>query len=286
MEGKICPQCGATNHPEAEWCANCYTRFEPSAADFYEQDEPYPERNWTRLVAAAVIVALVVSLGAATIINALRQDTAITQRGLEDAAGFRFLNVHPETGEPARYDPCTEIHFVFNSDHAPRGALRDVTIAAELAAQGLGVEFVYDGTTDEPARIRRPSYQPDRYGDRWAPILIGWIPVDSAIFDQHSVGVAGSELREGPSGDLTYVTGAMILNATEHLDNGFGAGRTWGKVLLHEWGHILGLDHVENPAQVMNPDLVSSPAIWGTGDLAGFRRLGPLGGCAQAPNPG
>ncbi|MGH2757234.1 MAG: matrixin family metalloprotease [Actinomycetota bacterium] len=285
MEEKVCPACGAGNRADAEWCTRCFTRFEPPAT-VEEPEEPYRGRNWTRLVAAVLIVALAVSLGAATLFNALRQEPAITQRGLEDAAGFRFLNIDPRNGEPARYDPCRELHFVLNPDDAPAGAGQDVRVAAELAAQGLGVNIVFDGTTDEPARIRRPSYQPERYGDRWAPILIGWIPHDSRIFDEHSVGVAGSELREGPSGDLVYVTGAMVLNATEHLDNGFGAGKTWGKVLLHEWGHLLGLDHVENPTQVMNPNLVSSPAVWGTGDLAGLRQLGPLAGCVDAPRPG
>jgi hypothetical protein len=292
VHGKQCGACGALNREDAEWCAYCYTRFEglypeePDLEETGEHDEPYSPRNWTRLVAAVLIAALGVSLGAATLVSAIRQDPAVTQRGLADAAGFRFLNVDPRNGQPARYDPCRELHFVFNPDDAPRGALRDVTVAAELAARGLGVPIVYDGTTDEPPRIHRPAYQPDRYGDRWAPILIGWLPHDSKIFDEHSVGVAGSELREGPSGDLVYVSGAMVLNATEHLGNGFGAGKTWGKVLLHEWGHILGLDHVDNPAQVMNPDLVSSPAIWGTGDLAGLGRLGPLAGCVEAPRPG
>jgi hypothetical protein len=285
IDGKTCPTCGLVNREDAEWCVRCFTRFEPPAAVFEEPEEPYRPRNWTRLIAALLIVALGVSLGAATLFNALRQEPAVTQRGLEDAAGFRFLNIDPRNGEPARYDPCRELHFVFDPTDAPAGALRDVTVAADVAAQGLGVTIVYDGTTDEPARIRRPSYQPQRYGDRWAPILIGWIPHDSRIFDEHSVGVAGSELREGPSGDLVYVTGAMVLNATEHLSNGFGAGKTWGKVLLHEWGHLLGLDHVDNPAQVMNPDLVSSPAVWGTGDLAGLQQLGPLRGCAEVPQP-
>jgi len=289
VEGKRCPACGSINRADAQWCGRCYTRFEPEPEpepyEFELEEEPYEPRHPTRVVAAILIVALVGSLGAAALFSALRQDPAVPREGLANAAGFRFLRVD-DAGNPARYDPCRDLHFVFNPEDAPRGALRDVRVAADIVAQGLGVRIVFDGTTDEEVRLHRPSYQPDRYGDRWAPVLIGWIPQDSAIFDLDSVGVAGSELRENGAGDLVYVTGAIVLNATEHLDNGFGAGKTWGKVLLHEWGHVLGLGHVANPAQVMNPDLVSSPALWGTGDLAGLRQLGPLGGCVQVPRPG
>jgi hypothetical protein len=283
LEQKTCAVCGYLNTPDAEWCARCLNRFEPLAAQ-EELDEPYAPRHFTRLVAGILIVALMVSLGAAALFSAIRQEPGVPREGLTDAAGFRFMRVDDD-GEPARYDPCRELHFVFNPEDAPQGALRDVTAAAEIVAQGWGVRLVFDGMTDEDVQIRRPSYQPARYGDRWAPVLIGWIPQDSEIFDLHSVAVAGSELHATDRGDLVYVTGAIVLNATEHLDNGFGAGKTWGKVLLHEWGHIIGLGHVDNPAQVMNPDLVSSPAEWGTGDLAGLRRLGPLAGCVDVPRP-
>lgn len=37
-----------------------------------------------------------------------------------------------------------------------------------------GLRFVVDGYTDEPPSEDRPPCQPERYGDRWAPVLIGW----------------------------------------------------------------------------------------------------------------
>lgn len=44
----------------------------------------------------------------------------------------------------------------------------------ERAAAGTGLVFIDDGLTDERWSKEREPYQPDRYGDRWAPILISW----------------------------------------------------------------------------------------------------------------
>jgi hypothetical protein len=239
-----------------------------------------------RIVALILILAVGGVFGVANVISLLDGGPGPVRRGLVDPQGFRFIGVDPNSGDPIRFDPCTPLHFVFNPEHAPSGALSDVKRSAQLAAEATGIEFIYDGTTEEPARPRRPAYQPDRYGDRWAPILVGWIPHDSAIFEHDSVGVGGSEARVNDRGGrLVYVTGDIILNGADQLASGFGAGRTWGKVLIHEWGHVLGLDHVVDPAQVMNANLVSSPANWGTGDLAGLRRLGRSAGCVAAPRP-
>ncbi len=285
-ETRECPNCGALNRADAPWCARCLTRFETSEPSFEETYETESPRRGAglRIVALVLMIAIAGAFGVANLISALEGPPAV-RRGLIDPQGFRFLGIDPDSGEPIRYDPCSPLHYVFNEEHAPSGALADVKRSAQLTAEASGIEFVYDGTTEEPASPRRAAYQPDRYGQRWAPILIGWIPHDSAIFEHDSVGVGGSEARENDRDQLVYVTGDIILNGADQLANGFGAGRTWGKVLLHEWGHVLGLDHVVDPAQVMNANLVSSPANWGTGDRAGLRKLGSLGGCINEPPP-
>ena len=44
-------------------------------------------------------------------------------------------------------------------------------------------------------------------------------------------------------------------------------------MLLHELGHVLGLDHVDNADELMNDDNLGLTA-YGPGDLAGLRQLG------------
>ena len=239
------------------------------------------------MVALVLILALGAAYAGSYLISALRQDDpAVPVDAVADPKGFKFLALDPGTRQPIRYDPCTPLRWVFNPANAPNGGFRDVQQAVALTAEATGIEFVYDGETDEPVGAGRQPYQPNRYGERWAPLLIGWMAHDSEIFALDDVGVAGSIALENPDGRLVYVSGRVALNESEQLANGFAPGRTWGKVVLHELGHVLGLDHVEDPAQVMHASLVSSPALWGTGDLAGLTQLGHLAGCITPPAPG
>ena len=55
---------------------------------------------------------------------------------------------------------------------------------------------------------------------------------------------------------------------------------------LHEIGHVVGLGHVNDPAQVMYPTLEESDgAGYAAGDRAGLRALGAAAGCLTNPLP-
>ena len=255
--------------------------WEDDAPEEYEEPARSPV---IRMVAAILIIALAVGFAGINLISALRSDDALTTKeALADERGFKFLALDPLTDAPVRYDPCTPLHYVVNPANAPAGGLEDIAGAIALTADATGIRFVNDGTTDEPVSGDRERYQPQRYGERWPPLLIGWMAHDSAIFDVEDVGVAGSAIEKSAGGRLVYVTGSVILNGSEHLANGFAPGKTWGKVILHELGHVLGLGHVDDPAQVMHDSLVSSPAVWGAGDLAGLRSVGRPAGCLETP---
>jgi hypothetical protein len=213
-----------------------------------------------------------------------RRFTAVSNPGVPDPGGFRFKDLDPSTDEPVRFDPCSPVNYVVNTTNAPPGALKDVHAAVAKTAAATGVEFVFAGRTNEPASFDRLLVQEERYGRRWSPILIAWSPHDPALFRERGAGVATNSYASNDAGRLVYVTGMVVMNASHQLRPGFGAGRTWGKVILHEVGHLVGLGHVDNPAEVMNPSLVSSPASWGVGDLAGLRRLGSLAGCVDVPD--
>ena len=77
------------------------------------------------------------------------------------------------------------------------------------------------------------------------------------------------------------VAGGVVLNAHQigRLANGFGRGYTWGEVIMHELGHVMGLAHTSARRQIMSPHVTRRRATWGAGDLAGLRRVGDRHGC-------
>jgi hypothetical protein len=236
------------------------------------------------LVASALVAAIaaVVAFLARDVVDG-RRFAVVADNALAQPQGFRFLGLSPGTDMPVRYDPCSTLRYVINPRLAPRRGVDNIHAAVGRSSDATGIEFEFEGFTDEVPGRNRQLYMPERYGERWPPLLIGWRPHDPAVFSEHDTGIGGSAYVANDDGRLVYVTGSIALDASERLDSGFGAGRAWGKVILHELGHVLGLDHVTDPAEVMNGSLVTSPATWGAGDLAGLRRLGRLAGCLEVP---
>jgi hypothetical protein len=232
---------------------------------------------------AVVIVALLVT---ALVKLTTIADAANVTAGPVDPRGFQFRHVSEETGEPVRYNPCAPIHYVINPRNAPPGGVDDVHTAIRMSSQATGLKFVYDGTTDEVFVHPRDSYQPDTYGERWAPILISWMS-DLPGLPNHEagrrpLGMGGSSYALNADDALVYVSGAATFDSTADLRSGFG-GRTWGQVIIHELGHVFGLDHYEGGDSVMHPSLGLRAAAWGEGDRAGLWELGVGNPCLETP---
>jgi len=207
--------------------------------------------------------------------------------GSIDARGFRPSFVDVNSNTPVRYNPCEAIHYAINPALAPPSAIEDVRTAFEMTAETTGMEFVYDGTTDEIPTPERSSYQPDRYGRRWAPVLIGWtsgapFSITSEVAGASTIGAGGSVYEFNEDGRPVYVTGLAVFDAGADLRPGFG-GQTWGQAMLHELGHIVGLGHVDDPASVMNPVIGLRAASWGGADREGLWALGMGGACVRTP---
>jgi hypothetical protein len=201
---------------------------------------------------------------------------------------YSFLASNPD-GSPVRWNPCQPIHYVTNMAMAPATAAGDLAGALARVSAATGISFVNDGATNEVPTVGRPSQQA-RYGSGWAPVLIAWSTAgQSNLLPGGGVlGEGGATWTSAPGSPSVYVTGVVDVDAQASavLTPGFGGGLTTGDMLLHEIGHVLGLGHTADRAQVMYPDILSrSTSAYGPGDLSGFARLGASAGCIGTPAP-
>jgi hypothetical protein len=189
---------------------------------------------------------------------------------------FRFLDHQQDSSTPVTWSPCRPIHWVVRPTNAPPGgqAMLDKAFARVAAATGL--TFVADGTTDEGWAEDREAFQPERYGDRWAPVLVVW--ASSSEVPDFGVDVAG---EAGPyrirtqSGDTVFVSGAVALSAAEFRRASTPKQKATAEaIVLHELGHLVGLAHVDDKKQVMFPRAQSGVTDYGPGDLTGLGALG------------
>lgn len=249
---------------------------------------PHPAR---RTVVLALVVVLVVVLVAASLAVRRVQVPAVgeifpVRQDASAAAGWGPTYVD-EQGRPARWDPCRPISYVVQAGWIPDAGRSDLAEALRRLGAASGLEFVDEGDTDELPSLARSAYQPDRYGDRWAPLLLGWVPPAATDLGLGS-GVQGVSLSVAVPGGAgpSLVSGQVVLDAANRLAPGFGPGTTDGEVLLHELAHAVGLGHVLDATQVMYPRTTNSESEFGAGDRTGLAALGAPAGCHPAPRAG
>lgn len=217
----------------------------------------------------------------------VRAETPGDPAALRDPTRDGFLVwARNDDGTPVRWNPCEPIHYVLNRDGAPAGAEVDLAHAASLVTSASGIRFAFDGVTDETPGRERSPYQPERYGERWAPVLVAWSSPDATdvplIASDRGVSIP---VAVGGGGEDVFVSAQVVLNPDRDLAPGFAdRSGSWGATILHELGHVVGLDHVDDPGQVMFTFPGEGPVRFGGGDLSGLREVG-AGGCVSVPEP-
>jgi hypothetical protein len=139
-----------------------------------------------------------------------------------------------------------------------------------------GLRFVNDGATSEPVVPQRESYQPERYGERWAPVLIAWATADEVPdFGVDIAGEASPQSIRIADGRSFYVSGEVYLDADKaRRMQRNGSPGVVQAVVEHELGHLVGLAHVNDPEQIMYPRASTQVLEYQRGDLTGLSALG------------
>jgi hypothetical protein len=180
--------------------------------------------------------------------------------------------------EHDRLNPCETIEFLVNEGGHP-GFSDDVREALWRVGQASGHVFRYQGTTDfVQTRSRLVPVGTD--------LVVSLLSPDQTDVWGGSGHAAGLATRVVTGG---YVAGGAaaprVARASiviqPHLGPGFEPGLTTsrGEVVMHEGAHVVGLGHVNDETQLMNPASTGLGGTFGAGDLAGLAAIGARAGC-------
>lgn len=193
---------------------------------------------------------------------------------------YIYQNQNPD-GTPVTFSPCRPIHFVIRPDMSPPNGEKIILDAIREVSNRTGLHFIYDGTTDEAPSLEREGYQPERYGDRWVPVLFAWTtPEETPGMSGEEVGEATTYQLVRENGFSTYVTGQVIVDVSglENLKRDYGKNIIEA-IVLHEVGHLVGLGHTSSKDNLMFHETRVGLTEFGPGDITGLARLGS-GACA------
>lgn len=199
-----------------------------------------PRRSFRVFAAASVALATVVVLTSGT-------------DGDGDPSSHAFLRTGSDGRTPLTY-PCGPISYVINPAGAPDDFAEVVHGAVGRVAQASGFRFSFAGETTQPLLTSDIH--------RSGPVMVAWTALEAGL-----AGRAGSAW-DGDS--ATFRTGSVRLDR-EWFNSGASL-ESRQAVVMHELGHVLGLDHVDDEHQLMH-SANTGRTDFGAGDREGLRRL-------------
>jgi hypothetical protein len=141
-----------------------------------------------------------------------------------------FVQTQQDGITPVGYDPCRPVAYVTRPG-GPSAGDQMVAEAIAMVSAATGLQFVDEGRTDEPPSDEREAYQPERYGERWAPVLIAWSDAEESPRLGQSLpdmpladvaGYAGSRSAglsmTDPTTGVTTTTGQVFVTGSVVLD--------------------------------------------------------------------
>jgi len=207
-------------------------------------------------------------LGAIAVVALLPRVVAAGPHGREPAYAF----LEAAGNQPVTYSSCHPVQVAVYPAGGPPDAEQLVREAVAKMRDATGLDIVVIGAFGGHAPNWNFEAAPITVVD---PISVSWQDGDAiAELTDDVAGLGGSPVITSPSGTRQRVAGTIALSSSYYtLLAERGDHDEALAVLLHEFGHVFGLDHVNSPGELMNEDNIGRTSF-GPGDLEGLRLLG------------
>lgn len=183
---------------------------------------------------------------------------------------YAFLATNGD--QPVTYTSCRPIQVAVYPAGGPGDAEALVREAVQQMRSATGLDLVVIGSYGGHAPNWNFEAGPTHPED---PISVSWQTGEAiAELTDHTAGLGGSRTVSAPGGNQRYVAGTIALSSDYYGELALRGDHDQAlAVLLHEFGHVLGLDHVDSPTELMHHDNLGQSTL-GPGDLQGLRLLG------------
>ncbi len=178
---------------------------------------------------------------------------------------YAFLYQSPPKSIAApygRWNACAPIRYAANVDRATQPMADEMSAAIAEVELATGLDFVYVGPTSAGLDFEPPA---------GADAVIGFS--DQSATPHLAGGVIGIG-----GGNYDPSTGQVVSGFALADVDGIVSPTKLRATFMHEIAHMVGLDHVDDPAQLMYASVTANSAFGG-GDLRGLWYVGAAQGC-------